>query len=165
MQGCARGRGATLIGVLLAGSVPPVHAYADSDLEPGGRAIVANTGGDSILLREGPGYHHAVLALLGAGDSVTVLDDPVAGDDGSPWYQVEADGTTGYVFAEFLASPANAPADPARAPATAAARPVAAAAAGTRAISGTGGEGCACATASASTRRSSSSCRRAPRSR
>lgn len=135
MPALIRVRGAIallLASFLVFGSVPPV--FADTDLASGEKAVVANTGGDVILLRSDAGYQFTVLTHLAAGTSVTILDGPVEGDDGNLWYRVDAGGTVGYVFATFLVS-----AD--RAPATVANSTVASPAAEAKAVVGTGGDG------------------------
>ena len=131
-----------LVGLLLAGGVSPV--LADTDLEVGGLAIIANTNTDSIMVRAGPGYEYTVLTTVEEGDIVTVLDGPIAGDDGNLWYEVDIDGLDGFVFADFLVLPINAPLHPVRR--SDASRPVTAAAASggggyAATISGTGGDG------------------------
>jgi beta-lactamase class A len=60
-----------LASLLLLTSTPPT--FAATNLSPGDAAIVANTGGDAILLRSDAGYQFAVLAQLGAGTPVTIL--------------------------------------------------------------------------------------------
>jgi murein DD-endopeptidase MepM/ murein hydrolase activator NlpD/uncharacterized protein YgiM (DUF1202 family) len=120
--------------LLLFGSTPPV--FADTDLTSGDKAVIANTGGDVILLRADAGYQFSVLEHLTASTSVTVLDGPVEGDDGNLWYRIDASGTTGYVFATFLVSADRAPAALANEPATAESRVVE-----TKAVVGTGGDG------------------------
>ncbi len=97
-----------LITAMMMSSVPTV--LADTDLELGSLAIVVNTGGDSVLVRAGAGYDYTVLATVPEGEGVTVLDGPFAGADGSYWYEIDAVGTVGYIFARFLALPGNAPA-------------------------------------------------------
>ncbi|HEX5503774.1 MAG TPA: SH3 domain-containing protein [Thermomicrobiales bacterium] len=99
-----------LLGVVLAAGATP--ALADTNLNVGGLAIIANTGGDPIMVRSGPGYQYEVIGHATAGDIVTVVDGPVAGDDGNPWYHINTDVMTGYVFADFLVLPENAPAHP-----------------------------------------------------
>jgi uncharacterized protein YgiM (DUF1202 family) len=116
--------------LLLAGS-PPV--FADTDLVSGDKAVVANTGGDVILLRADAGYQFTVLSHLKAGTGVTVLDGPVEGDDGNLWYRVDAGGTTGYVFATFLVHADRAPAVLASEPAASRSQPAEA-----KAVVGTG---------------------------
>jgi len=98
---------------MLSSAMPLV--FADTDLEVGGLAIVANTGGDAVMVRDGAGYDFAVLESAEAGTAVTVVDGPFEGDDGALWYEVNVDGTSGYIFASFLVLPENAPANPVRA--------------------------------------------------
>ena len=102
-----------LVTVMLSSAMPLV--FADTDLDIGGLAIVANTGGDAVMVRDGAGYDYTVLLSAGAGATVTVVDGPFAGDDGALWYEVNVDGTIGYIFASFLVLPENAPAHPVRA--------------------------------------------------
>jgi uncharacterized protein YgiM (DUF1202 family) len=101
-----------LVGVLFAAGVPAVSA--DTDLNVGGIAIVANTGGDAVMLREGPGYDYTVLTDAIEGDILTVLDGPMQGDDGNYWYKVNLNDVIGYIFADFLVLPENAPLHPDR---------------------------------------------------
>lgn len=132
-----RARGAIallLVALLLIGGVPT--ALADTDLDVGGTAIIANTGGDPILLRSDAGYDFLVLALLPPGTAVTVLGNTVTGADGSLWYPVNANGTVGYVFATFLVRPEAAPAAPVVQAAT-----TWGGGGDTKAVVGTGGDG------------------------
>ncbi len=80
-----------LVGVMLSSTVP--LALADTDLEIGGLAIVANTGGDAAMVRDGAGYDFAVLLTAAEGTALTITDGPFAGDDGALWYEVNLDGT------------------------------------------------------------------------
>jgi murein DD-endopeptidase MepM/ murein hydrolase activator NlpD/uncharacterized protein YraI len=97
-----RGACALLLASLLLLTGTPL-TLAATDLGPGDTAVVANTGGDAILLRSDAGYQFAVLDRLGAGTPVTILAGPIVGDDGNLWYRVAAGGTTGYLFAAYLA--------------------------------------------------------------
>ncbi len=99
-----------LVGIMLSSAIP--SALADTDLEIGGLAIVANTGGDAVMVREGAGYEYTVLTTAAEGTALTVTDGPFAGDDGALWYEVNVNGTIGYVYAAFLVLPENAPAHP-----------------------------------------------------
>jgi cell wall-associated NlpC family hydrolase len=99
-----------LVGFMLSSTMSSV--LADTDLEIGGIAVVANTGGDAVMVREGAGYHFAVLTTAAEGTVLTVTDGPFEGEDGALWYEVNADGTIGYVYADFLSLPENAPANP-----------------------------------------------------
>ncbi len=54
------------------------------------------TGGATVNVRSGPGTSYSRVALVGEGKRVAVL---FQSDD---WYQVSFDGTTGYIFSDFL---------------------------------------------------------------
>lgn len=111
MPALIRVRGALallLASLLLFGSAQPM--LADTDLDLGGKVVIAYTGGDAILLRSDAGYQFTVLAHLTEGTAVTVLAGPVAGNDGNLWYRIDANGTAGYVFAAFLVRADRAPA-------------------------------------------------------
>lgn len=99
-----------LVAITLSSTMPSV--LADTDLEIGGLAIVANTGGDAAMVRDGAGYDFAVLIHADPGAVLTVVDGPFEGNDGALWYQVDLNGTVGYIFASFLVLPAHAPAQP-----------------------------------------------------
>lgn len=99
-----------LVGLLMLSGAPA--ASADTDLEVGGIAIVANTGGDAIMLRSGAGYDYTVLGTVGEGDIINVVDGPISDTDGAPWYQIEINGTVAFVLADFLVLPINAPLHP-----------------------------------------------------
>ena len=137
MPALIRVRGALallLASLLLLGSTQPL--LADTDLELGGKAVIAFTGGDAILLRSGAGYHFTVLAQLTEGTPVTVVDGPIAGDDDNLWYSIEANGVGGYVFAAYLVRADRAPAFSSSSSKVATAQ-----AAEVKAVVGTGGDG------------------------
>lgn len=96
-----RGAIALLLASLLMLTGSPL-AYANTDLDIGGTAVIANTGGDAILLRSDAGYQFGVLGQLGQGTPVTVVAGPIAGDDGNLWYRIDANGMVGYIFAAYL---------------------------------------------------------------
>jgi len=143
-----RGACALLLASLLLLTGTPL-TLAATDLGPGDTAVVANTGGDAILLRSDAGYQFAVLDRLGAGTPVTILAGPIVGDDGNLWYRVAAGGTTGYLFAAYLAPASQVSA------ATAAQR------ARPRSSPGRAANSCVCATGPTSARRSSAASPRA----
>ncbi len=101
-----RGACALLLASLLLLTSTPL-TFAAATFDPGEAAVIANTGGDAILLRSDAGYQFAVLARLGGGTPVTILAGPVVGEDGNPWYRVDVGGTTGYLFAAYLAPAAQ----------------------------------------------------------
>lgn len=88
----------------------PVMAQ-ESGLAPGGTATVANTNGDGVVLREGPGYDARVLEAYPEGTAVDLSDGPIGAEDGSVWYGVTVEGRAGYIVSDFL-SPAGAASAP-----------------------------------------------------
>ena len=103
MPALRRMRGATvllLVSLLIFTSTPLV--FADTDLDIGSTAVIANTGGDLILLRSDAGYQFGVLGHLGQGTTVTVIAGPMTGNDANLWYRVDANGIVGYIFAAYL---------------------------------------------------------------
>lgn len=93
--------------------VPAVGLAQEAGLAPGGAARIANAGGDTVLLREGPGYDAGALDALVEGTPLTVTDGPITAEDGSVWFGVDAGGRGGYVVSDFLAPAAAAAAPPA----------------------------------------------------
>ena len=77
----------TLGAALLMASMMSVPAWAET-------ALVT---GSDVNLREGPGTNYRILDCLPWGSSVTVTDQS---DD--TWYEVEADGQTGFMSAQYL---------------------------------------------------------------
>src|SRR5215217_6174326 len=77
-------------------------AFAQSALYPGTVGLVANTGGEPVLLRETPSFDAAVLSSLSEGTTADILDGPVYSEDGVAWHAVSVDGMTGYVVAGYL---------------------------------------------------------------
>ena len=96
---------ALVCAVALAPLVPsptPVVAQ-EAGLAAGGTATVANTDGDGVVLREGPGYDARVLEGFPEGTAVTLTDGPIAAADGSVWYGVVVEGRDGYIVSDYLA--------------------------------------------------------------
>lgn len=95
--------------VLVLGTTMTAPALADWSLSPGDVGQIAYTGGDGINLRTGPSASNGVLTTLPEGYTVWVIDGPLWLDDGSYWYQVEADTTegwfTGWVIGDYLSWP------------------------------------------------------------
>src|SRR5215207_5004228 len=77
-------------------------AFAQSALYPGAVGLVANTGGEPVLLREAPSFDAAVLTSLSEGTPADILDGPVYSAEGTAWHAVSAGGMTGYVVAGYL---------------------------------------------------------------
>ena len=87
-------------------------AFAQSALYPGAVGLVADTGGEPVLLRETPSFDAAVLLSLSEGTPADILDSPVYSDDGVAWQPVSVDGMTGYVVAGYLIDGGQAAASP-----------------------------------------------------
>jgi hypothetical protein len=67
----------------------------------GAKAVVTNTDGDPIRVREGAGTAYARIAWAREGDIVSVLAGPVTGD-GIQWFKVQASSVGGWMMAQFL---------------------------------------------------------------
>jgi hypothetical protein len=82
---------------LLATLAPPLQraAHADTNLVIGGTAEIAYANGDNVRLRDAPGLDGEIITSIPEGSTVDVLDGPFPADDGSLWYEVAANGTTG----------------------------------------------------------------------
>jgi uncharacterized protein YgiM (DUF1202 family) len=91
-------------GLMLAGTLVPAPVRADTDLDPGGTAVIAYANGDNVRLRTGPGYENGEIDRYPEGTSVQVLDGTFAAGDGTTWYQVAVNGQTGYIVSDFLAN-------------------------------------------------------------
>jgi cell wall-associated NlpC family hydrolase len=68
----------------------------------GGTATVAGTAGDGLNLRSDATTDGDILALLPDGALVGIVDGPSVDAAGDAWYQVDADGTTGWVHGGYL---------------------------------------------------------------
>ena len=120
---------------ILASNAPAV--FADFDLEAGGNAVVAYTGGESVKVRAGTGTDFDVITTAPEGAVVTIVAGPFESLDGTFWYGLSYQGTIGYIMADFLALPGNAPSIPV----TAASSPISGGGGYTSIITGTGGDG------------------------
>ena len=87
-------------------------AFAQSALYPGAVGLVADTGGEPVLLRETPSFDAAVLTSLSAGTPAAYSDAPVYSEDGVAWQPVSVAGMTGYVVAGYLIDGGQAGASP-----------------------------------------------------
>jgi uncharacterized protein YgiM (DUF1202 family) len=76
--------------------------FAQSALYPGAVGLIADTGGEPVLLREMPSFDAAVLTSLSAGTPADVLEGPVYSAEGTAWHGVSVAGMTGYVVSGFL---------------------------------------------------------------
>ncbi|HET9496086.1 MAG TPA: SH3 domain-containing protein [Chloroflexia bacterium] len=106
------------------GTASAAPAYA-TPVTVGAKAVVTNTDGDPIRIREGAGTEYGRIAWAREGDVVSVLDGPVSGD-GIDWFKIRAASATGWMMAQFLrgaepatSAPAASASGPAAAPAAA----------------------------------------------
>lgn len=88
---------------------PAAEADTGLNVQAGANAAVANTNGQGVNLRYEWGFNSGVATWLAEGTIVWVIDGPVWGEDGSPWFQVDADGLTGWVHGDYLAATDAAP--------------------------------------------------------
>lgn len=87
-------------------------AFAAAPPAVGGRAVIVNTDGDAIRVREGAGTQYARIGSAYEGQIVSILDGPKSDSKGKAWFKVEAPSSTGWVAAAFLegtSAPAAAP--------------------------------------------------------
>ena len=91
---------ALLAGVMIGG--PAGAAFADTPVAAGGKAIVSNTDGDPIRVRQGAGTEFAQVATAYEGQTVSILEGPLTDKKGIRWFMVQAPGGTGWMMAEFL---------------------------------------------------------------
>lgn len=77
-------------------------ATEESGLWPGANAQVTGTGGGGINLRYEAGYNGGVVTVIPEGSVVAVLEGPIWDGSGSPWYQVEYSGMTGWAHGGYL---------------------------------------------------------------
>lgn len=77
-------------------------AFAATPVTVGGKAIVTNTDGDNIRIRQNAGTEYAQIAVAREGQTVSVLAGPRNDTKGNPWFKVEAPAGTGWMSAAFL---------------------------------------------------------------
>lgn len=83
-------------------SPTPDAAVAPDELAIGNSAIVANTDGLGVTVRDGPSTNSAALLVAEEGTTLLILDGPEEGDI-LTWWQVRlADGSEGWVAEDFL---------------------------------------------------------------
>lgn len=95
----------------LAGIAAPASSLAGTDPMTGSDAVVANADGANVRIRSGASLDAAPVTKVPEGTDLTIIEGPVAGNDGTTWFRVEVDGVTGYMSAEFIATdePAEMP--------------------------------------------------------
>ena len=97
--------GAFLQGTTVAGAADRTAAVLT------GYARVANSGGDPVRLRTAAYTEAGIITLLNEGTTVEVNSAPTAGPQNIMWYQVSAQGVTGWMMAQYLVQ-ADTPAAP-----------------------------------------------------
>lgn len=80
----------------------PTASYAATPVTVGGKAVVTNTDGDNINVRDGAGTSNAQVAEAHEGEIVTVLAGPKKDSNGKSWYKIQAPDGTGWIRADFL---------------------------------------------------------------
>ena len=70
--------------------------------EPGETAVVVNTAGDGLNLRDGPSTDAAILSGMPEGVSVDVLETDIFDASGIAWMNVSYVGMSGYAAADYL---------------------------------------------------------------
>ena len=123
-----------IMGAFLQGTTVAGQADRTTGTTPAltGYARVANSGGDPVRLRTAAYAEASIITLFNEGTTVEVKSAPTAGPQNIVWYQVSAQGMTGWMMAQYLVQ-ADAPAAP-----PAAQAPVAQQAVQTSQSSGTG---------------------------
>lgn|GEM_PF-1114515 len=76
--------------------------FASAPVVAGGKALVTNTDGDAIRVREGAGTEFDQIGVAYEGQTVAVLAGPRDDKKGKPWFKVQAPTATGWMMAEFL---------------------------------------------------------------
>ncbi len=75
---------------------------AATPVTAGETALVTNTDGDPIRVREGPGVVFTPVAVAWEGDTVAVLAGPDTDKTGIRWFKVQARSGTGWMMAQYL---------------------------------------------------------------
>lgn len=97
----------------LAGIAAPASSLAGTDPMTGAEAVVANADGANVRIRDGASLDATPLTKVPEGTDLTIIEGPIADDDGTTWFRVDADGVIGYIAADFVATddPAEMPED------------------------------------------------------
>jgi uncharacterized protein YgiM (DUF1202 family) len=77
-------------------------ALAATPVTVGGTALVTNTDGDPIRVREGAGVRFTPVTVAWEGESVTVRAGPLTDKTGIRWFKVQARSGTGWMMAQYL---------------------------------------------------------------
>ncbi|MBF6614374.1 MAG: SH3 domain-containing protein, partial [Chloroflexi bacterium] len=101
----AKGAGAATLSLafLVAGTIATTPStFAASPMSAGGKALVTNTGGDNIRVRQSAGTDSKQVAEAHEGETVTVLSGPSKDSNGNIWYKVQAPLGAGWIISDFL---------------------------------------------------------------
>lgn len=94
--------------VLLALSL--ATALAATPITVGGTAVVTNTDGDPIRVRENAGFEFTPVTVAWEGETVSVLAGPRTDREGNQWFKVQAPTGTGWMHAIYLQGASEPPA-------------------------------------------------------
>ena len=108
----ARTRGLACVVAIMLALGPAVAAVRAQEAAPTGNTAVIAAGGETVLLREQPGYEAVALAPLADGSPLEVTGEPVISGDGSSWLPVVTAGQSGYVPTGYVTA-APVPSEPA----------------------------------------------------
>ncbi len=85
-----------------AGAGRTSSVLAATPVTVGGTALVTNTDGDPIRVREGAGVEFTPVTVAWEDESVTVLAGPITDKTGIRWFKVQAQSGTGWMMAQYL---------------------------------------------------------------
>jgi len=94
-----------LVGMLLQ-TAPP--SLAD-DIPVGSNAVVYNTNGGGVRLREAPNTQASIVTTIPEGAQVVVVEGPLTDPAGQEWYKVSYNGLSGWVVGNYLGVPGTVP--------------------------------------------------------
>jgi len=86
---------------------PAAHAADLGTITVGGKALVTNTDGSTVRVRDGAGAQHNQVAEAYEGQTVTVLAGPGKDGNGDSWYKVRGPNGTGWIRRDFLSGMAG----------------------------------------------------------
>jgi cell wall-associated NlpC family hydrolase len=105
----------TLAVVAVIAAALALPAAAD-DAPSGSTAVVANTDGDGLNLRDAPALSAAIIAAMPEGATVEVLETEIYDQSGMAWSRIRVDGLEGYSASMYLSPAGGAPVGPADEP-------------------------------------------------
>jgi murein DD-endopeptidase MepM/ murein hydrolase activator NlpD len=90
------------VGMVLAAPLAWTTQGLAQELVPGATAMVANTGGEPVLLRDAPDWNAATITAYGEGTPLQIAEGPLYDANGSAWLGVVIEGAYGYLPAGYL---------------------------------------------------------------